>query len=331
MNHRFRLALCLTLLAAFAPLLRAQFEAQNPTTLIVKVCIGSFQNPAPRNISVQLQDGFGAIEHDGHTDYRGVVEFSTFTATKRLRIFGPGIVEHEETIDIEPVENRKMVTIIVREDPKMAGASGNLPGGVVSAGRLNVPDKAQKEFQKGSESLNKKEWADAKKHFAGDIAAYAQYDVAYNGLGMSLSSTGDAKAARPAFEKAISLNENFAEAYRNLARISLAERKFDETDQLLTRSLSADPLNPWALAYAAYAELQLHKFDEAIGHARKAHEGEHKGLASVHIVAAMALEATDKTAEAAREYHTYLQEDPNGRDAPRAKEKLASMETPAKK
>jgi hypothetical protein len=45
----------------------------------------------------------------------------------------------------------------------------------------------------------------------------------------------------------------------------------------------------------------------------------------------MALEATDKTAEAASEYHTYLQEDPNGRDAPRAKEKLASMETPAKK
>jgi tetratricopeptide (TPR) repeat protein len=140
-----------------------------------------------------------------------------------------------------------------------------------------------------------------------------------------------AKAARPAFEKAISLNENFAEAYRNLARISLAERKFDETDQLLTRSLSADPLNPWALAYAAYAELQLHKFDEAIGHARKAHEGEHKGLASVHIVAAMALEATDKTAEAAGEYRTYLQEDPSGRDAPRAKEKLASIETPAKK
>jgi len=53
-------------------------------------------------------------------------------------------------------------------------------------------------------------------------------------------------------------------------------------------------------------------------------------LASVHIVAAMALEATDKSAEAAGEYRTYLQEDPSGRDATRAKEKLASMETPAK-
>jgi tetratricopeptide (TPR) repeat protein len=331
MNHRFRLALCLSLLATTAPVLRAQFERRNPTTLIVKVCIGSFQNAAPPNITVQLQDGFGAIEHEGHTDSRGVVEFSTFTATKRIRIVGPGIVEHEETIYIEPVENRKMVNIIVKEEPKTAGTSGTLPGGVVPAARLNVPDKAQKEFQKGSECLNKKEWADAKKHFEGAIAAYAQYDVAYNGLGMALASAGDSKAARPVFEKAISLNENFAEAYRNLAKISLAERKFEEVDQLLTQSLSADPLNSWALAYSAYAELQLRKFDEAIAHARKAHGVEHKGLASVHIVAALALEATDRTAEAAGEYRTYLQEEPNGRDAPRAREKLASLEPHSQK
>src|SRR5258705_12974143 len=320
-------ALSLTCISLSAPALRAQFEPQNPTTLIVKVCIGSFQNSAPANISVQLQDGFGAIEHEGHTDNRGVVEFSTFTATKRIRIFGPGIVEHEEIIEIEPVENRKMVNIIVKEDPKSAGTLSTLPGGSIPAGRLNVHDKAQKEFQKGSESLNKKEWADAKKHFEGAIAVYPRYDVAYNGLGMPLASSGDSKAARPAFEKAISLNDSFAEAYRNLAKISLAERKFEEVDQLLTRSLSNDPLNAWALAYAAYAELQLRKFDEALMHAQKAHQTEHKGLASVHIVAALALEAKGQSAESAVEYRTYLQEEPSGRDAARAKEKLANLES----
>ena len=327
MNRPLTFALSLTWIALFAPALRAQFEPQNPTTLIVKVCIGSFQNSARANISVQLQDGFGAIEHEGHTDNRGVVEFSTFTATKRIRIFGPGIVEHEETVEIEPVENRKMVNMIVKEDPKTAGASGSLPGGLVPVGRLSVPDKAQKEFQKGSESLNKKDWADAKKHFEGAIAVYPRYDVAYNGLGMALASSGDSKAARPAFEKAISLNDSFAEAYRNLAKISLAERKFEEVDQLLTRSLSSDPLNAWALAYAAYAELQLRKFDEALMHAQKAHQTEHKGLASVHIVAALALEAKGQSAESAVEYRTYLQEEPSGRDAARAKEKLANLES----
>ena len=253
-----------------------------------------------------------------------MVEFSTFTATKRIRIFGPGIVEHEETIEIEPVESRKVVNIIVKEATKGANAS-LLPGGVVPAGRLNVPDKAQKEFQKGSESLSKKDWAEAKKHFAAAIAVYEPYDVAYNGLGMAAASSGNPQEARTAFEKAISLNDKFAEAYRNLARISLSEKKFEEAERLLTLSLDSDPLNAWALAYAAYSELQLRKFDEALAHASKVHEVEHKGLASSHIVAALALEATDRGPDAAREYHLYLEEDPNGRDATRAKERLAAL------
>jgi len=304
--------------------LRAQFEVQNPTTLVIRVSIGSFQNAAPANLSVQLQDGFGAVEHEGHTDGRGMVEFSTFTATKRIRVFGPGIIEHEETIEIEPVESRKIVNIIVKEDTRGSKVSSS-PGGAVPAERLSVPDKAQKEFQKGSESLTKKDWADAKKHFAAAIATYDRYDVAYNGLGMALASSGSPQEARQAFENAVKLNENFAEAYRNLSRISLSEKKFTEASELLAKSLSSDPLNAWALAYSAYAELQLHKFEDAIGHARKAHEVGDKGLASSHIVAALALEASDRASEAANEYRIYLEEDPNGRDAARAKEKLASL------
>jgi hypothetical protein len=84
-------------------------------------------------------------------------------------------------------------------------------------------------------------------------------------------------------------------------------------------------LNAWALAYSAYAELQIKKFEEALAHARKAHGVEHKGLASVHIVAALALEAMGRSGEAAGEYRTYLEEDPNGRDANRAKDKLAAL------
>lgn len=320
----YRLTPCLVLSLLLSPCLRAQFEKQNATILVVRISIGSYQHAAPANLSVQLQDGFGGLEHEGHTDTRGMVEFSTFTATKRIRVFGPGIVDQEETIQIEPVESRKVVNIIVKEDAK--GASANsLPGGVVPAGRLNVPEKAQKEFQKGSESLNKKDWEEAKKHFTAAIAAYEPYDVAYNGLGMAAASSGNPQEARTSFEKAVSLNENFSEAYRNLARISLSEKKFEEADRLLTQSLDSDPLNAWALAYAAYAELQLRRFDEALAHARRVHEVDHKGLASSHIVAAWALEATDRGPDAAREYRLYLEEDPNGRDAARAKERLATL------
>jgi hypothetical protein len=58
---------------------------------------------------------------------------------------------------------------------------------------------------------------------------------------------------------------------------------------------------------------------------------EHKGLASVHMVAALALEATNQPSEATAEYRTYLEEEPNGRDAPRAREKIASLDAHAPK
>ena len=110
-----------------------------------------------------------------------------------------------------------------------------------------------------------------------------------------------------------------------LARISFAERKYEEADALLTKSLSTDPLNTWALATAANAELITHKYSEAIAHARKAHSVPHPDLAGVHIVAALALEATQQPAEAAAEYRLYLQEDATGRDAERARKAVARL------
>jgi Tfp pilus assembly protein PilF len=317
-------------MAAFPAGTRAKLQQIIPVQLIVHVYIDGYQNPAGTNLTVQLLDDFGSLEKEAHTDNSGMVHFQTKTVTKgltkQLRIFGPGVKEYGEAVEIESVEVHKTVNVVVRSDPSGVPASRNSSDlGSIAANRLKVPEKAEKELQKGKAAEAQKNWEEARKHFEAAIAAYPDYDVAYNGLGQALANAGDATAARTAFEKAIKINDNFAMAYRNLARISLSERKFDEMDNLLTRSLSSDPLNAWALAYAAYAELQLHKFDGAIDHARKAHSVPHEGLASIHIVAARALEEKQQPAEAASEYRMYLQEDPTGRDSERARKAIARL------
>jgi tetratricopeptide (TPR) repeat protein len=301
--------------------------------LVVHVYIDGYQNPAGANLSVQLLDDFGSIEKESHTDNGGMVQFQVLVnakgisgAVKQLRIYGPGIKEFTDVVEIAPVEIRKMVNIVVRSNSSGSPASNNpLDPHSIAANRLKVPSKAEKEFQKGKEAGDRKDWPEATKRFQAAIALYPDYDLAYNGLGQALASSGDTAGARSAFEKAIQINEDFSAAYRNLARISLSEHKFDEMDNLLTRSLSADPLNAWALAYAAYAELQLHKFDDVIAHARKAHSVKHDGLASVHIVAARALEEKQAPSEALEEYRLYLQEDANGRDADRAHKAITRL------
>jgi tetratricopeptide (TPR) repeat protein len=94
---------------------------------------------------------------------------------------------------------------------------------------------------------------------------------------------------------------------------------------LLDKSLSADPLNAWALTSAANAALLTHHYDQAIAYARKAHSIPHPGSAGVHIVAALALEATQQPFEAMKEYQLYLDEDPKGRDAQRAQQAIQRL------
>jgi tetratricopeptide (TPR) repeat protein len=294
------------------------------------VKVGNVQGQASSGLTVQLLDGFGTIQQEQKTDAGGVAQFHTMTGVHNLRIYGPGIQEYTGRVELEKVEIRH--TEMVQVQPERAGGSGSASGpdsASVPAARLKVPGAAKTEFEGGSAALEKKDWAEAKKRFQAAIAIYPEYDVAYNGLGMATASAGETQAARGAFEKAIKLNDRFGEAYRNLARISLSERKYDEMDTLLNKSLESDPLNAWALTYAAYAELQLHKFTEAIAKARKAHSLPHPGLASVHVVAARAFEATNQPAGALEEYKTYLEEDPNGRDAARARESVARLSKPA--
>jgi tetratricopeptide (TPR) repeat protein len=172
---------------------------------------------------------------------------------------------------------------------------------------------------KGSEAMRQQRWDESRAQFESATIKYPQYDVAYNLLGVVQIHPNEVEAGRQSFSRAVELNPDFAEAYRNLARISFADRKYEEADALLCKSLSTDPLNTWALATAANAELITHKYDGAIAHARKAHSVPHSGLAGAHIVAALALEAMQQSAEAVEEYRFYLQEESNGRDAARAR------------
>ena len=321
------------LFALFSAAAGAHSQQVGTVQVVVRVYIDGLNHPAGTNLTVQLLDSFGSLEKETHTDSGGTVQFQAKVitsgnqeTTKRLRIFGPGIKEYEEQLDIGAMEFRKNVNIVVRSNPAGGTAVvGAADPNSVAANRLKVPGKAEKEFLKGKDAGEKKDWAEATKHYQAAIALYPDYDLAYNGLGQALASGGDNGGARSAFEKAIQINDNFAAAYRNLARISLNEHKFEEMDNLLTRSLSAEPLNAWALAYAAYAELQLHKFDDAIAHARKAHSVKHDGLASIHIVAGRALEEKQRPSEALEEYRLYLQEDGTGRDAERAREAVTRL------
>jgi tetratricopeptide (TPR) repeat protein len=277
--------------------------------------------------TVELMDSVGSSDMLNRkvTDNDGRVTFQTYAGEHRIRITGPNIKEYDGDLEITRNETSHLERIRVRRVEGRPQTSETPPGGLVAAVRLNVPASARKTFEKGSDAMRQQRWQESRALFESAIRDYPQYDLAYNLLGVVLIQLNEVESARQSFSKAVEVNPDFAEAYRNLARISFAERKYEEADTLLTKSLSTDSLNAWALATAANAELITHKYDEAIAHARKLHSVPHSGLAGVHMVAALALEATQKQAEAVEEYRLYLQEEPSGRDATRAQSAIERL------
>jgi Tfp pilus assembly protein PilF len=311
---------------------RSGVNIPHPVDLILDVSVDQARNPAPAGLTVQIYDSqaMGSTSmNSGQTDARGSILFRASDGIYVVRISGADIVPYEGTIQIMRQESRHAEHITVRSKSSDASIqkAGPNDSSMVSSTRLRVPSKAQEEFQAGSKGLEKKDFAEAKKRFERAIAIYPDFDLAFNGLGVAQMSAGETTAAQGSFTKAVGLNDHFAEAYRNLARISLGDHKYEDVEDLLTKSLQTEPLNAWALTYAAYAELQIRKFELAITHARTAHSVPHPGLASAHVVAALALEATNQPQEALKEYRLYLEEDPNGRDAARAKQAVAKLET----
>ena len=249
----------------------------------------------------------------------------------RVRITGPNIQTYEGEFEVSRNETSHVERIRVRHTESDRRISETVPGGTVAALRLAVPAPARKAFEQGGEAMRQQHWQESRALFESAIRQYPQYDLAYNGLGMVEVELNEMDAARESFCKAVHLNPDFPAAYRTLARISFAQRNYEEANTLLVKSLEGEPLNVWALSSASNAELLIHKYSDAIAHVRKAHSVPHQGLAGVHIVAALALEATQQPLEAMKEYQLYLDADSKGRDADRARKAITRLSESAAK
>jgi len=330
---RFPRAIVITL--AMAGVCCAQMQRLDPPRLVPLRLIITVDGDADKAAyaTVELMDAVGtssAIDRK-LTDNDGRVAFQALTGLHRIRITGPNIKPYEGDLEIARNEAFHLERIRVRHADVDRRTNETLPGGSVAALRLTVPAPARKAFEQAGAAMRQQHWQESRALFETAIREYPQYDLAYNGLGMVEVELNQVDAARESFSKAVKLNPDFPAAYRNLARIAFAQRNYEEADTLLVKSLEREPLNVWALSSASNAELLTHKYSDAIAHARKAHSVPHQGLAGVHIVAALALEATQQPLEAVKEYQLYLDEDPKGRDAERARKAITRLNESASK
>lgn len=183
--------------------------------------------------------------------------------------------------------------------------------GLVTVTELSIPHKARKEFDQALESLRRQDDKQALQHLNKAVSICPEFPGAYNNLGVVYARLGDTANEREALQKAIELNDHFALAYLNWARMSLAASDFTNADAALNKVSALDPADPAAPVLLAYSRWKEGHLQDAIATAEKAHTLQ-KPHAFAHRVAARAFEEQRQYDRATAELKLYLKEDPAG-------------------
>lgn len=325
-------------LLALALTVSAAAQQQQPSTravpnvpvrqieLTVKVT-NEMDRPLTSPIRIQLLNGMGipvseTYSRDGEARFPGISPGSY-----RLRASAP---------DIEDTQTESAFTItqwdsvhyeFLRCKRKFnPGEEQQSAEGYVSAAMLNIPGKAKKEFDKGLDALDKKDYVEAQKRFDKASSLYPRYAAAFNNLGFVAMQTGDPNAGEAYFQRAIEADDQYPGGYLNLARVRWGQKRFADAEKLLLKNSTLDPKNVEAISLLANLNAMSGRYDEAINFARKAHTMPHEGFTVVHYIAGMAFQAKNQFADAAVEYRQYLKETPQGKSADNARNALANCE-----
>jgi tetratricopeptide (TPR) repeat protein len=325
MKYKGVLLVLFVVLASGAPAQMASYMKYGNLKVRLIYTDGRAVNDRPL---VQLMSGAGlnAVAED-YANEEGMVTFPYVEwGTYHVRVTGQGIEDTDSGM-VEVDERKGAQSLFVSVRRLGEGKSGAAAGGpAVAAADLRIPAKARKEFDKASDLLNQQEWQKAIERLKRALDSYPNYAPAYNNLAVAYGKLGDRLHERESLEHAVSINDHFAAAFVNLAKMDIRDHNLPEAETFLSKATAADPINPETLMLLANIELVEKQYQEAILNCQKVHAMAHERYAVVHYIAARAFEHLNRLREAAAELQTFLQEEPSGPRSEGARKELASLE-----
>jgi tetratricopeptide (TPR) repeat protein len=321
--------------ALFLPLLLVCSAAAQFQTGTLKVRVTFLDGrPCTLQLRVQLMSSASTTPvAEGYTNDAGMVQFNNVeVADYHVVISGEGIVETDSGMfEVDNRRGSQYLYVSVKRTADASQANANWPGSaLVAAVDLNIPASAAKQFDKATALMAKQEWKKAVARLRQALALYPRYAGAYNNLGVAYANLGDRASERAALQKAVDVNDHFAPAYVNLARMAIVDRDFPTAETLLNRASAIDPSDLQTLLLLSNVELLNKHYELAIANCRKMHSSSQTPHALVHYIAARAYEHEGRPLEAAAEFRTFLQEEPSGERAEAVRKELASLRNPVR-
>lgn len=209
---------------------------------------------------------------------------------------------------------------------------GKKAEGMVSVASLQVPAKARKEYEKGSELLEKGSLSDAEKSLRKAIDQYPKFAEAWLRLGDLEQRRKNIEGAMADYQEGINADPNFPLPYIRMAFLSALTSNWEQTRKLSERLISLDSVNfPLIYYYHAVAEFNLNHLPQAETSALRAENLDKlHSEPRVELLLATIYNAKGAPSSAAEHYRTYLKLVPDGPLNERVKADLAKTENLAK-
>lgn len=197
--------------------------------------------------------------------------------------------------------------------------------GLVSAFDLDAPNSSVQQYNRAVTLLKAQKSRDASEYLQKAIAHYPKFVAAHICLGLAYLDQDRTDLAKTEFETAAHLDAKSSGSFLNLGRLSLSENDFPSAQGYFEKAASLRPMDPAILSSLAYAEDQNQQFQQALDTVDRVHRIDHKGMANVHYMAAIAAMSLHDSQRMERELNLLLTEDPSNALAPSARNNLAIL------
>jgi VWFA-related protein len=194
--------------------------------------------------------------------------------------------------------------------------------GLVSSLDLEAPNNSIQNYNRAVTLMKAQKSKEATQYLQKAIAHYPKFVAAHISLGLAYLDQDDIERARTEFETAAQLDDKSSGSFLHLGRLSFAERDFPSAQKYLERAASLRPQDPGILSSLVFAQNQNQQFHQALDTTDRVHRLDHKGMASVHYVAAVAANSLQDSQRMERELTLLLTEDPSNALAPSARKNL---------
>lgn len=281
--------------------------------------------PLPDDVTVLL----GAAEEVSVTQQyvgaNGKFEFDNLKdGMYRLTVTAKGYKTVTQEVDMHYFASRYPNIYLLPEDTKVTAAPSSH---TVASTDLAAPKKARKEYEKGEQSLQDGNAAEARSHLEKAVKDYPCYARALASLGVALSMQNQFAPAETTLRKALTCDSGFLEAYIQLAILLSAEGKFAESQANLQSGLGHFP-GEWQLYY------QLGTATGGAGKFAEAEQAFSKGESlnpalppEFHLKVAALYIRWKQYDRARAEMQAYLAADPNGRYAAETRTMIKRLES----